>query len=102
MAQLEQSQAGLIAQAATKYLESMPVDATPSQLRHVVRLAQAAEQSPETGAMELQNVQSALCTFCKGENIFPCRGYQRQNGCAFVETGLALTPSQFGALAATT
>jgi len=101
MALLEQEQAGLIAQAASKYLDNIPSHATRAQLVRVVNLAKAAEQSPTSNPLELQAVRGALCTFCKSEKIFPCRGYQRQNGCAFVETGLALTPSQFGALTAT-
>jgi hypothetical protein len=98
MAQWQRKQAGSIADAATAFMESIDDQTARTQLVKVIRLAKAVERTDCAGAYTLTALRAELCSFCSSEKIFPCRGYQQQNGCAFVETGLTLTPSYFGAL----
>lgn len=98
MAQWQRKQASSIADAATAYLGGMQDEDGRVKLAKIVRLAKAVERTDCAGPYTLTALRSELCGFCKSEKIFPCSGYQQQNGCAFVETGLTLTPSYFGAL----
>lgn len=98
MSQWQRKQAGAIAGAATAYMDSIQQEDTRAGLVRIVRLAKAMENTDDAGTHMLSNLQAELCGFCSSEKIFPCRGYQQQNGCAFVETGLALTPSHFATL----
>jgi hypothetical protein len=98
MAQWQRKQAISIADAATAFMGNQQDERTHAQLSKIVRLARAVERTDCAGSYTLTALRSELCAFCTGEKLFPCTGYQQQNGCAFVETGLTLTPSYFGAL----
>ena len=98
MALWQRKQAVSIADAATAFMGSTQDEDTRAKLAKIIRLAKAVERTDCAGAYTLTALRSELCGFCTSEKIFPCTGYQQQNGCAFVETGLTLTPSYFGAL----
>ena len=98
MAQWQRKQASSIADAATAFMHSIHDETARVKLAKVIRLAKAVERTDCAGAYTLTALRTELCGFCSHEKIFPCRAYQQQNGCAFVETGLILTPSYFGAL----
>jgi hypothetical protein len=98
MAQWQRKQAESMAVAATAFMDGTQDAGARAKLAKIVHLAKAAERTDCAGAYTLTALRSELCSFCTSEKIFPCRGYQQQNGCAFVETGLTMTPSYFGAL----
>jgi hypothetical protein len=98
MAQWQRKQANSIADAATAFMHSICDETAQVKLAKIVRLAKAVERTDCAGAYTLTALRTELCGFCSNEKLFPCRAYQQQNGCAFVETGLTLTPSYFGAL----
>jgi len=98
MALWQRKQASSVADAATAFMGSLQDESARTKLVKVIHLAKAVERTDCAGAYTLTALRSELCGFCKSENIFPCNGYVQQNGCAFVETGLTLTPSYFGAL----
>jgi hypothetical protein len=98
MAQWQRRQASSVADAAAAFMGSMQDERARAKLAKIIHFAKAAERTDCAGAYTLTALRSELCGFCKCEKIFPCGGYVQQNGCAFVETGLTLTPSYFGAL----
>ena len=98
MAQWQRKQAGSVAQAATAFMDGIQDEPARAQLAKIIQLAKAVERTDCAGAHTLTALRAELCSFCASEKIFPCRAYHPQNGCAFVETGLAMTPSYFGAL----
>ena len=98
MAQWQRKQAGSIAVAAAAFMDGIQEEDARAKLAKIINLAKAVERTDSAGAYSLTALRTELCSFCTNEKIFPCRGYQQQNGCAFVETGLTLTPSYFGAL----
>jgi hypothetical protein len=98
MALWQRKQASSIADAATAFMGGVQGEAERAKLTKIVRLAKAVERTDCAGSYTLTALRAELCNFCTGEQLHPCTGYQAQNGCAFVETGLTLTPSYFGAL----
>jgi hypothetical protein len=98
MALWQRRQASSVADAATAFIGSLQDEDARAKLFKIIQLAKAVERTDCAGAYTLTALRSELCGFCKGEKIYPCNGYVPQNGCAFVETGLTLTPSYFGAL----
>lgn len=63
MALVEQKEAGLIAQAASKYLYGIAAGSTRDQLAQVLNLAKAAEQS-QTGDALTPSQFGALTATC--------------------------------------
>lgn len=98
MAQWQRKQAGAIAVAAAAFMEGIQDGDERAKLAKIINLAKAVERTDSAGAYSLTALRTELCGYCTNEKIFSCRGYQQQNGCAFVETGLTFTPSYFGAL----
>lgn len=98
MALWQRKQASSIADAATAFMGGVQDDDAQARLAKIIRLAKAVERTDCAGPYTLTALRSELCGFCTSEKMHPCSGYQQQNGCAFVETGLTLTPSYFGAL----
>ncbi len=98
MALWQRKQASSVADAATAFMDGLQDEDARAKLVKIVHLAKAVERTDCAGSYTLTALRSELCSFCKSEKIHPCNGYVQQNGCAFVETGLALTPSYFGAL----
>jgi hypothetical protein len=98
MAIWQRKQASSIADAATAYMGNVQDEGARARLTKIIRLAKAVERTDCAGSYTLTALRSELCGFCTSEQLHPCSGYQPQNGCAFVETGLTLTPSYFGAL----
>ena len=98
MALWQRKQASSVADAASAFMGNLQDEDARAKLVKIVHFAKAVERTDCAGAYTLTALRSELCGFCKGEKIYPCSGYVQQNGCAFVETGLTLTPSYFGAL----
>jgi hypothetical protein len=98
MALWQRKQASSIADAAKAFMGGVQDEPAQEKLTKIIRLAKAVERTDCAGSYTLTALRSELCNFCTGEQLHPCSGYQQQQGCAFVETGLTLTPSYFGAL----
>lgn len=98
MAQWQRKQAGAIVQAATAFMDGVHDAEGLAQLGKIVQFGKAVERTDSTGAYTLTALRAALCTYCVSRDIYPCTGYQAQNGCAFVETVVTMTPSCFGDL----
>jgi len=98
MALWQRKQASSIADAATAFMGGVQEETSRVKLTKIIKLAKAVERTDCAGSFTLTALRSELCNFCTSEQLHPCSGYQQQNGCAFVETGLTLTPSYFGAL----
>jgi hypothetical protein len=96
MAQWERKHAGAIVQAAMAHMDRAKNLGRHTHLEVIVQFGKAAEQSNFTDASTLRALRAALCTYCTNERTYPCTGYVKENGCAFVESEVTLTPSCFG------